>query len=192
MTRIGIVIGSTRPGRLGPQVAEWVHEAAARRTDAAFELVDLAEFRLPLFDQAVPPAMGGTGGPGAQAWVRTVGSFDGFVFVTPEYNSQLPAALKNAIDFVHAGWADKAAGIVAYGAAGGAGSAAQLRQLCGLLGLADVPAQVSLHLGADFEDFRVFAPAASRTRSLEDLLDRVVGWTTALAPLRRARTTSPG
>ncbi|MEW2180893.1 NAD(P)H-dependent oxidoreductase [Streptomyces sp. NPDC005406] len=190
MTRIGIVIGSTRQGRIGPQVAGWVHEVSARRSDAEFELVDLAEFRLPLFDQVVPPAMGGTGGPGAQAWVRTVESLDGFVFVTPEYNNQLPAALKNAIDFVHTGWADKAAGIVAYGAAGGTGSAAQLRQLCGLLGLADVPAQVSLHLATDFEDFRVFAPSAPRARSLEELLDGVVGWTAALAPLRGDRTAS--
>jgi NAD(P)H-dependent FMN reductase len=190
MTRIGIIIGSTRPGRLGPQIAQWVHEVSAQRSDAEFELVDLAEFRLPLFDQAVPPAMGGTGGLEAQAWVRTIDTLDGFVFVTPEYNHQLPGALKNAIDFVYAGWADKAAGIVSYGVAGGAGSAAQLRQMCGLLGLADVPAQVSLHLATDFENFTVFAPSESRTRSLEELLDRVVAWTAALEPMRSARAAS--
>lgn len=190
MTRIGIIIGSTRPGRLGAQVAGWVHQVAARRSDAEFELVDLADFRLPLFDQAVPPAMGGAGGPEAQAWVRTVDALDGFVFVTPEYNQQLPGALKNAIDYVYAGWADKAAGIVSYGAVGGSGSAAQLRQLCGLLGLADVPAQVSLHLATDFEDFTVFAPSGSRARSLGELLDRVVAWTTALEPVRSARAAS--
>jgi NAD(P)H-dependent FMN reductase len=187
MTKIGIIIGSTRPGRLGAQVAEWVRDVSARRSDAEFELVDLAEFRLPLFDQPVPPAMGGTGGPEAQAWVRTIDTCDGFVFVTPEYNHQLPGALKNAIDFVYTGWADKAAGIVSYGAAGGTGSAAQLRQMCGLLGLADVPAQVSLHLATDFENFTVFVPSEPRTRSLEELLDRVVAWTAALEPLRSAR-----
>ncbi|MFD8692371.1 NADPH-dependent FMN reductase [Streptomyces sp. NPDC059651] len=190
MTKIGIIIGSTRPGRLGPQVAEWVHKAAAQRSDAEFRLVDLAEFRLPLFDQVVPPALGGAGGPQAQAWVRAVEALDGFVFVTPEYNHQLPGALKNAIDFVYAGWGDKAAGIVSYGAAGGTGSAAQLRQICGLLGLADVPAQVTLHLATDFEDFTVFAPDESRARALEDLLDRVVAWTAALEPVRRARASS--
>jgi NAD(P)H-dependent FMN reductase len=190
MTKIGIIIGSTRPGRLGAQVAEWVHGVSAQRSDAEFELVDLAEFRLPLFDQAVPPAMGGTGGPEAQAWVRTIDTLDGFVFVTPEYNNQLPGALKNAIDFVYTGWADKAAGIVSYGVAGGGGSAAQLRQLCGLLGLADVPAQVSLQLPTDFENFTVFAPSESRARSLEQLLDRVVAWTTALRPVRSARAAS--
>ncbi|MER6120157.1 NAD(P)H-dependent oxidoreductase [Streptomyces sp. NPDC001743] len=187
MTRIGIIIGSTRPRRIGPQVAGWVHEVAARRSDAAFELVDLAGFRLPLFDQAIPPAMGGTGGPGAQAWVRTIDALDGFVFVTPEYNTQLPGALKNAIDFVHAGWADKAAGIVSYGVVGGTGSAAQLRQLCGPLGLADVPAQVSLHLATDFQDFTVFTPGESGARSLDALLDRLVAWTTALEPVRSSR-----
>jgi NAD(P)H-dependent FMN reductase len=190
MTRIGIIIGSTRPGRLGAQVAGWVHELAAQRSDAEFELIDLAEFRLPLFDQAVPPAMGGTGGPEAQAWVRTIESLDGFVFVTAEYNTQLPAALKNALDFVYAGWANKAAGIVSYGVVGGAGSAAQLRQLCGLLGLADVPAQVSLHLATDFENYTVFAPHESRTRSLHELLDRVVAWTAALEPMRAVRAAS--
>ncbi len=190
MTKIGIIIGSTRPGRLGTQVAGWVHEVAARRSDAEFELVDLAEFRLPLFDQPVPPAMGGTGGPEARAWVRTIDRLDGFVFVTPEYNTQLPGALKNAIDFVYAGWANKAAGIVAYGVAGGAGSAAQLRQICGLLGLADVPSQVSLHLATDFENFTVFTPSESRARSLEELLDRVVAWTAALEPVRSAHAAS--
>jgi NAD(P)H-dependent FMN reductase len=190
MTKIGIIIGSTRPGRLGTQVAGWVHDVAAQRSDAEFELVDLAEFQLPLYDQTVPPAMGGTGGPEAHAWVRTIEGLDGFVFVTPEYNAQLPGALKNAIDFVYAGWANKAAGIVGYGVVGAAGSAAQLRQICGLLGLADVPAQVSLHLAADFADFAVFTPSESRTRALQDLLDRVVAWTEALEPLRSAHAAS--
>ncbi|MEU0039455.1 NAD(P)H-dependent oxidoreductase [Streptomyces sp. NPDC006333] len=190
MTKIGIIIGSTRPGRLGPKVAGWVHDVAALRADAVFELVDLADFRLPLFDQAVAPAMGGTGGPEAQAWVRTIDTFDGFVFVTPEYNQQLPGAIKNAIDFVYGGWANKAAGIVSYGVAGGSGAAAQLRQMCGLLGLADVPTQVSLHLTSDFEGFTVFAPSESRTRLLGELLDCVVAWSAALEPVRSARAAS--
>ncbi|WP_327123066.1 MULTISPECIES: NAD(P)H-dependent oxidoreductase [unclassified Streptomyces] len=190
MNRIGIILGSTRPGRLGAQVAGWVHDIAGRRGDAAFALVDLADFRLPHFDQAVPPARGGEGGPEAQEWVRTIDGFDGFVFVTPEYNHQMPGVLKDAIDFVFAEWADKAAGIVSYGVAGGTGSATQLRQMCGLLGLADVPAQVSLHLASDFENFSVFAPSEFSTDALSGLLDRVVEWTEALAPVRRRRAAS--
>ena len=190
MTRIGIILGSTRPGRLGAQVAGWVHEVSASRHDADFEIVDLGEFRLPLFDQAVPPAMGGTGGEETRAWVRTIDGFDGFVFVTAEYNQQLPAALKNAIDFVYAEWADKTAAIVSYGVAGGSGSAAQLRQLCGLLGMAVVPAQVSLHLATDFENFTVFVPGERSACALDRLLDNVVTWTEALAPLRGRRAQS--
>lgn len=190
MIKIGIIIGSTRPGRLGAQVAGWVHEVSAQRSDAEFELVDLAEFGLPLFDQAISPMMGGAGGDEAQAWVRTIEALDGFVFVTPEYNGQLPGALKNAIDFVYAGWANKAAGIVSYGIVGGSGSAAQLRQICGLLGLADVPNWVSLHLSTDFVHYTAFSPSESRERSLDELLDRVVAWTTALEPVRNARAAS--
>ncbi|MZD06381.1 NADPH-dependent FMN reductase [Streptomyces sp. SID5785] len=187
MIRIGVVLGSTRPGRVGAQVAEWVHGIAARRADAAFTLVDLAAFRLPHFDQPVPPALGGTVGPEAQEWARTVGGLDGFVFVIPEYNHQLPGVMKDALDFVFAEWSDKAAGIVGYGVAGGTGSAAQLRQMCGPLGLADVPPQVGLHLALDFEDFRVFTPRESSARALDGLLDRVVEWTGALAAVRAGR-----
>jgi NAD(P)H-dependent FMN reductase len=184
MTRIGIILGSTRPGRLGAQVAGWAHEVATQRSDADFEIVDLAEFRLPLFDQPVSPARGGTGGPETQAWVRTIGGLDAYVFVTAEYNQQLPAALKNAIDFVFAEWAGKTAAIVSYGVTGGSGSATQLRQLCSLLGMAVVPTQVSLRLSTDFENYTVFTPGETGVRALDQLLDDVVAWTDALAPLR--------
>ena len=186
MTRIAIIIGSTRQGRLGAQVAGWTHEVAAQRDDAEFEIVDLAEFHLPLFDQAVPPSMGGTGGPEAQAWVRAIDGFDGFVFVTAEYNRQLPAALKNAIDFVYAEWAGKTAAIVSYGGSGGAGAATQLRQLCSLLGMAVVPSQVSMHLATDFEDYSELVASERSTAALDKLLDHVVAWTDALTPLRES------
>ena len=192
MTTIGIILGSTRPGRLGAQVAGWVHEEASRRSDADFEIIDLADFHLPLFDQAVAPAMGGTGGAEVQAWVSTIEALDGFVFVTPEYNHQLPAALKNAVDFVYAGWANKAAAIVSYGVAGGSGSAAPRRQLCGLLGMADVPAHVSLHLASDFESYSRFTPDQRRGHALDGLLDQVVAWTSALEPMRAANASDAG
>ncbi len=184
MPTIGIIIGSTRPRRLGAAVAAWVYDAAASRDDASFELIDLQEFALPHFDQVIPPAMGGTQTESAQAWANAVGSCDGYVFVTPEYNQWLPAALKNAMDFVFAEWANKAAGIVSYGAAGGLGAAGQLRQMCGLLGIADIPAQVMLTLAADFENMTEFRPRPTSTAALNRLLDQVVAWTSALDPLR--------
>jgi NAD(P)H-dependent FMN reductase len=188
MTKIAIVIGSTRPGRVGAQVAGWVDEVAGQRDDATFEIVDLIEFRLPFYDQTIPPAMGGSGGPEAQAWAQAVDGFDGFVFVTAEYNQQLPAALKNAIDFVYAEWGGKTAAIVSYGVAGGAGAAAQLRQLCNLLGMAVIPAQASLHLATDFEDYSVLVPNERSEAALVKLLDHAVAWTDALAPLRSSHS----
>ena len=98
--RIAIIIGSTRPGRNGESVAKWVYEIAQKRTDAEFELVDIKDFNLPLLDEPVPPIMGQYSKPHTKAWAAKVGSFDGYVFVTPEYNHGVPGALKNAIDFL--------------------------------------------------------------------------------------------
>ena len=112
MTKIGIVIGSTRPGRNGEAVGKWVYEVARRRTDAEFELVDLLDYKLPLLDEVYPPAMGQYQEPHTLQWADKIRSFDGFVFVTAEYNHSIPGALKNAIDFLHAEWNNKAVGFV--------------------------------------------------------------------------------
>jgi NAD(P)H-dependent FMN reductase len=119
MTKIGIIIGSTRPGRNGEAVGKWVHEVARRRTDAEFELVDLLDYKLPLLDEVYPPAMGRYQEPHTLQWADKIRSFDGFVFVTAEYNHSIPGALKNVIDFLHAEWNNKAVGFVSYGLAGG-------------------------------------------------------------------------
>src|SRR5688572_7966133 len=125
--RIGIIIGSTRPGRVGDQVARWVLEQASARTDAEFELVDLNDFALPHLDEAVPASMGQYANAHTKAWAQKVDSFDGYIFVTPEYNHSTSGALKNAIDFVYAEWNNKAAGLVSYGSAGGTRAAEHLR-----------------------------------------------------------------
>lgn len=184
MPTIGIIIGSTRPHRRGADVAAWVRDAAVQRDDATFDLIDLNEFELPHFDQVVPPMMGGTQSEPAKDWARAVGACDGYIFVTPEYNQYLPGAMKNAIDFVYAEWANKAAAIVSYGVAGGLGASAQLRLMCGLFGMADIPAQVMLTLSADFENMSEFRPRPASAVALNNLLDQVVAWTSALAPLR--------
>ena len=94
MIKIGIIIGSTRPGRNGEAVARWVHGIAAKRSDAHFELVDLKDFNLPLLDEAVPASMGQYSQPHTKAWAAKIVSFDAYVFVTPEYNHSTSAALK--------------------------------------------------------------------------------------------------
>src|SRR5579859_4077631 len=98
MISVAIIVGSTRPGRKADRVAHWVHSIAKRRSDAEYEVVDIADYDLPLLDEPVPPAMGQYSRPHTKAWARKVASADAFVFVTPEYNHGIPAALKNAID----------------------------------------------------------------------------------------------
>lgn len=184
MTRIGIIVGSTRPGRNGEAVARWVHEHASRRSDATYELVDLADFDLPLLDEPVPAAMGRYSKPHTQAWAARIASLDGFVFVTPEYNHATSGALKNAIDFVYAEWNNKAAGFVGYGSAGAVRAVENLRLIMGELQVADVRAQVALSLATDFENYSVFAPADNHAAVLEAMLDQLVLWTEAMKGVR--------
>ena len=106
--RIAIVTGSTRPGRNNEAVARWVERLAQQRTDALFELVDIANYQLPLFDEPMSPMFGKFTKPHTQAWAEKIASFDGYVFVTPEYNHSIPGALKNAIDFLYREWNNKA------------------------------------------------------------------------------------
>src|SRR3982074_2207798 len=127
MLRIAVIIGSTRPGRVGSSVAGWVYELAQKRTEAEFELVDIKDFNLPLLDEPAPPSMGQYSQPHTKTWAAKVGSFDGYVFVAPEYNHGISGALKNAIDFLFREWNNKAAGFVSYGSAGGARAVEQLR-----------------------------------------------------------------
>jgi len=184
MTRIGIILGSTRPNRNGEQVAKWVYETAALRSDADFELVDLRDFPLPHLDEPLPPSMGQYQNDHTKEWSDKIASFDGFVIVTPEYNHSTSGVLKNAIDYLYAEWNNKAVGFVSYGAVGGARAAEQLRLISGELQMADVRQQVALSLLTDFENYSVFKPSAYHVAALNTLLDQVVAWSSALAPLR--------
>ena len=162
MLRIAIIIGSTRPGRNGEAVAKWVYEIAQKRGDAEFELVDIKDFNLPLLDEPVPPIMGQYSKPHTKAWAAKIGSFDGYVFVTPEYNHGISGALKNAIDFLFAEWNNKAAGFVSYGGVGGVRAVEQLRLVLAEVQMATVRNQVLLSLFTDFENFSVFKPGPSK------------------------------
>ncbi|WP_377272990.1 NADPH-dependent FMN reductase [Peterkaempfera sp. SMS 1(5)a] len=184
MTRIGIIVGSTRPGRNAEAVAHWVHQVAAQRADATFELVDIHDYKLPLLDEAYPPSMGQYAQPHTQAWAEKIASFDGFIIVTPEYNRSVPGALKNAIDFLYAEWNNKAVGFVSYGGTGGTRAVEHLRGIAGELQMADVRSQVALSLFTDFENFTTFKPADIQHATLTTTLDQVIAWAGALAPLR--------
>jgi NAD(P)H-dependent FMN reductase len=186
MTKVGIILGSTRPGRNGEAVAQWVHDIASKREDAEFELVDLQDYPLPHLDEPVPPSLGQYSKAHTKEWSAKVGSFDAYVFVTPEYNHSISGALKNAIDYLFQEWNNKAAGFVSYGGVGGARAVEHLRLIMGELMVADVRAQVALSLYTDFENYSVFRPAARHEDALNAMLDQVVAWGTALKAVRAA------
>ena len=185
MIKVAVIVGSTRPGRKALDVARWVMETANKRSDAQYELVDIEDFKLPLLDEPVPPSMGQYSKPHTLAWAAKIAEFDGFVFVTPEYNHGTSGALKNAIDFLYKEWNNKAAGFVGYGSAGGARAIESLRLVMGELMVADVRAQVMLSLFTDFENFAIFKPASHHAKSVDAMLDQVVAWSGALAALRQ-------
>jgi NAD(P)H-dependent FMN reductase len=108
MTKIAIIVGSTRPARAGTAVARWVHEIAQQHGDADYELIDLKDVDLPPLDEDLAPMLGRYSRPHTHRWFEQISPFDGYVFVTPEYNHGMPAALKNAIDFLYAEWNNKA------------------------------------------------------------------------------------
>src|ERR1700722_15467913 len=205
MLKIAVIVGSTRPGRVGESVAKWVYEVANKRSDAEFDLVDIKDFNLPLLDEPMPPSIGQYSQQHTKTWAVKIDSFDGYVFVTPEYNHGISGALKNAIDFVFREWNNKAAGFVGYGGAGGvravehlrlgiaggAGGAARggpaaepLRRVMAEVQVGTVRNQVALSLISDFENYTKFKPAAHHEKSVNQLLDQLIAWSGALRTLR--------
>jgi NAD(P)H-dependent FMN reductase len=185
MVNIAIIVGSTRPNRKSEAVAQWIHGIASRRSDASFELVDLAQHELPLLDEPRPPSLGQYEHEHTKTWAAKVAAFDGYVFVTPEYNHGPSAVLKNAIDFLYAEWNNKAAGFVSYGSAGGVRAVEQLRLVMAELQIADVRAQVTLSTATDFEK-SALSPDPRKVKNLETMLDQVVAWAGALRAVRAA------
>lgn len=184
MLKVGIITGSTRPNRKSPEVAKWVLEIARKRGDAEYELVDIKDFDLPLFDEPMPPSMGQYQQPHTKRWAAKIASLDAFVFVSPEYNHGIPASLKNAIDFLFAEWKDKAAGFVSYGGAGGSRAVEHLRLVLAEVHVATVRAQVLLSIRSDFENYTTFKPEPHHEKSVGAVLSEVVAWGGALKQLR--------
>lgn len=175
---IGIILGSTRDGRVSPQVGNWIKSVADERGDAHYEIVDISDYDLPF--------VGTTDGkePGVTAWNDKINELDGFIFIVQEYNHSITGALKNAIDFLRDSWHDKSAGIVSYGSTGGARAAEHLRGILGELKIADVRVHPTLSLFTDFENFNTFKPAELHLINVNSMLDQVITWGTALKPLR--------
>ena len=202
MLNVGVILGTTRPGRRGPQVASWVAEVARRHPhvqngNGTIELIDLADLGLTLLDEPAPAMFGIYRHEHTRRWSAIVDRLDAFVFVTAEYNHSIPASLKNAIDHLYFEWNDKVAGIVSYGVDGGIRSAEHLRQVLAEVKVATVRAQPSLSI---FDDFVIedplavgeFAPGERRRAEIVEMLDEVIDWGAALRSMRQSATEPVG
>lgn len=187
--KIAIIIGSTRDSRFGDKPAKWVNEFAAARDDIDVEIVDLKDWPLPFFNEVASNAWVPTQNEVGQRWQKKVAEFDGYIFVTAEYNRSIPAALKNALDFSYPEWNKKAAAVVGYGSVGGARAVEHLRTIAVELQMA--PTRAGVHIqGADFfaawqqgKDLREFAHLEPNVKGM---LDELVWWTKALKAAREA------
>ncbi len=175
---IGIILGSTREGRLSPQVGNWVKELADKRGDANYTIIDIADYKLPLLGEH------GSDASGAAGWSEAVAKQDGFVFIAQEYNHSITGSLKNALDYLRVEWNNKAAGIVSYGSVGGARAAEHLRGILGELSVADVRVHPALSLFTDFENGAELKAAPVQEDSVNQMLDQVIPWSTALKTIR--------
>ncbi len=184
MTKIAVILGSTKPGRNGEAVAKWVYDITKKRNDAQFELVDIADYNLPLYDEPYPAMMQQYTKEHTKKWSQKIQEFDGYIFVTAEYNHSVPGALKNAIDFLNVEWKNKAVGFVSYGSAGGARAVEHLRQIAGELHMADVRAQVMLSLFTDFVNMSEFKPDPRHEDEVNEMINQVIAWSNALKVLR--------
>ncbi|MDT0202227.1 NAD(P)H-dependent oxidoreductase [Nocardioides sp. AE5] len=179
--KIGIIIGSTRNGRLGSGVGKWVYEEALAHGGAEFELIELDEFNLELLTDATVPGAANRqyADEKVRRWSEKIDSLDSFVFVTPEYNHSVPAALKNAFDSIFPEWGGKALGLVGYGADGAVRAVEHWRTIAANAHLVAVRPQVSLSLFTDFAESG-FAPQERRQGELAAVLDAVIDLGTKL------------
>ena len=189
MTRIAVIVGSTRSGRHAGRVGRWVVDQgrALVPTHVELDLVDLAEVDLPLLDEPAPAITGRYSHEHTRRWSETVAGYDGFVFVVGEHNHSFPASLKNALDHLFAEWNDKAAGFVGYGVhAGGAVAIEQLRVVLGELKTAGVRTSVRLAVGTEIAGEGPLAPGERAQRSLGQMFGELVAWSEALRGVREA------
>jgi NAD(P)H-dependent FMN reductase len=186
--KIGIVISTTRATRFGHKPAEWVKTIAAERSDMAVEILDLRDFPMPFFDEVASNAWVPTTNEVAQRWQKKVAEFDGFVFVTAEYNHGIPAVLKNALDYAYPEWNKKAAAFVGYGAVGGSRAVEQLRLVAVELQLATIRSGVYIQ-GADFmaalKDGKDLKEITYLQQGVRDMLDQLAWWAAALKTARQ-------
>ena len=183
---IAVIISTTRVGRFGDKPAQWIHDITAGRGDMDVELIDLRDYPMPFFDEPASNAFVPSSNEPAMRWQRKVAEFDGYIFVTSEYNHGLPGVFKNALDYAYPEWNRKAVATVGYGSVGAARSIEQLRLICIELQLAPIRTGVYIQ-GADFFaalNGKPLSDLAYIGQNATSMLDELYWWTTALSEAR--------
>jgi NAD(P)H-dependent FMN reductase len=190
--KIAVIISSTRPTRFGDIPAKWILEKANERPEIEAEIVDIRDFDLPFFDEVASNAWAPSANQNAVKWQNKISEFDGYIFVTAEYNRAITGALKNAIDQAYTNWNNKAFGAVGYGAVGGARAIENLRTIG--VELQMVSTRSAVHIAG--ADFMAVHPGFGGTKSLndieasignsaKDMLDQLVWWGNATKAARQ-------
>jgi NAD(P)H-dependent FMN reductase len=188
--KIGVIISSTRPTRFGDKPAKWILEHAQKRGDIEAELIDLADYKLPLFDAPASDLWMPSTDPEVLRWQAKLKEFDGYIFVVAEYNRSITGALKNALDQAYTPFVRKAAAFVAYGSVGGARAVEHLRNI--LVEMQVVPVRQAIHIGgSDFLPIMFGQKSWDDSKGnfdafVPDVLDNLVWWTNATKTAREA------
>ena len=183
--KLHTIICSTRPVRIGPAIAAWFHETAKAHGGFDAELVDLAAFNLPVFDEPRHPRLGQYQHEHTKKWAASVAAADAFAFVTPEYNYFATPALVNAIDYLSNEWHGKAATIVSYGGvSGGLRSAQSIKGLLTSVGVMPIPQGVGLPMAGQAVEDGVFTASQPAQDGAKAALDALAKWAAALKGMR--------
>jgi len=181
------ILGSTRDGRNGAKVYDWVKSLAKNRKDFDAEFVDLKDWNLPYLTDANSPSQGKYADKKTQEWSKKVASAEGFLVVTPEYNHGYPAVLKNHLDVLYAEWNNKPIGFVSYGgSAAGARSVEQLRLVSIELQMAPIRESLGIPIFTQSFDDKGKLPEYYE-KKLTGQLDQLVWWANALKSARMTR-----
>ncbi|MGJ4727892.1 NADPH-dependent FMN reductase [Luteimonas sp. SDU101] len=187
---IGIIVSTTRRERFGHIPAEWAYQIGRQRNDLSFEMIDLRDHSLPMFDESAPPACQSSSNAEVRRWLERVRLFDGYIFVTAEYNHSIPAVLKNAMDYCYSEFSRKPALFLGYGGLGAARAVEQLRLICIELGMA--PIRAGVHIGVE-----TYLAVSKKEKALMDIdflnasaneaMNELAWWTHALKEARQAQ-----
>jgi NAD(P)H-dependent FMN reductase len=191
--KIGIIVGSTRPGRFADHPAKWINEIAGQRAEFDVELLDLRDWPLPFFNEETSPAWGPSKNEVAQRWQKKIDSLDGFIVIAAEYNRGPTAVLKNALDYGYKEWNKKPIAFVGYGGVGGARSVEQLRLHSVELQMAPTRAAVHIQIPiylAVIKGEKTLNDFPELVQGAKDMLDQFTWWLKALKTARDAEAST--